>query len=88
METVEIDQGILERLYAVIEEELGVDPREIDPAKNLVSDLGLDSVQLTGAALRIDMDFGVSLPNSIMEGCTFGEFLREFRNQLDSDRPA
>jgi acyl carrier protein len=86
VETVEIDQGILERLYAVIEEELGVDPRAVDPEKNFIFELGLDSVQLAAVAMRIDMEFEISLPMSIIGAPTMAGFLQEFKRQLDAKK--
>ena len=88
METVEIDQGILERLYAVIEEELGVDPRAVDPEKNFIFELGLDSVQLIRLGLGIDSEFGISLPNIAVDGLTFNGFLKSFAHEIIAAKAA
>jgi acyl carrier protein len=79
----EIDKDILERLYAVIQDELGIDPRRLDTSKNFIFELGLDSVQLMAVSMRIDAEFGINLPMTIIESATLADFLQVFKKQIE-----
>ncbi len=86
METSGIEPEILEKLFDLIQDELGVDPREYDPNKNVILDLGLDSVQITQVSLRIDAEFGVDLPLSILDNFTLANVLAAFNKGMDKKR--
>ena len=90
MATSVIGQETLDRLYAVIESELGIDPRRLDAKNNFIFDLGLDSVQLAAVATRIDVEFGIDMPLMMLEVTTLHDFLEVFAEQirLKSSTPA
>ncbi len=61
---------IQERLYKVIETELGVKPEEIKPEASFTEDLGADSLDATEVIMKIEEEFDISIEDDDAEKMT------------------
>ena len=78
-----ISKEDIEKLFNIIKEELKIDPSQIDPNKNFIFELGLDSLQLATIAARIDTEFDINLPLTVMEATNLNEFLYILKNEIE-----
>lgn len=58
---------MLERLQKVIEEQLGVDKKEITPGASIIEDLGADSLDLVELIMSIEEEFGIEIAEEDVE---------------------
>lgn len=58
---------ILEKVIAIVAEQLGVDPSEVTEQTNLVDDLGADSLSVVDLIMSIEDEFGVQIPDDAVE---------------------
>ena len=61
---------IQERLYRVLESELGADPTQIKPENNLKEDLGADSLDATEVIMKLEEEFDIEIGDDDAEKMT------------------
>ncbi len=64
------------RLRQLVADELGIDARDLGVDVSLADDLAADSLELVGLALEVESEFGISLPDPVLQGVrTYGDLL-------------
>ncbi|MCI7146378.1 MAG: acyl carrier protein [Clostridiales bacterium] len=58
---------ILEKIKAIIVDQLNVDPGEIKPETNLMKDLEADSLDAVEIILAIEDEYGIEIPDDDAE---------------------
>ena len=61
-------EDLEERVRRVISEKLRVDPSKVKPESLLVEDLGADSLDVVEVVMKLEEEFGISIPDSDVEG--------------------
>ncbi len=76
---------MLEKLCALIAEQLGMDPEEITADTSFEEDLGADSVDLVEVAMALEEEFGLEeIPEEDMASIvTVGDLYRYMQDHLD-----
>ena len=76
---------MLEKLCALIAEQLGMDPEEITAETSFSEDLGADSVDLVELAMALEDEFGLEeMPEEDMSSITtVGDLYRYMQDHLD-----
>lgn len=62
-----MDQGILEKVKAMIVEELEVEGDQVVPDANIIDDLGADSLDVVEFIMSLEEEFGVEIPDEEAE---------------------
>ncbi|GBD20137.1 acyl carrier protein [Thermomicrobium sp. CFH 73360] len=60
-EVVRVSSSILERVQAVVAEQLGVDPSEVTLDAEFVKDLNADSLDLVELIMQLEEEFGIEI---------------------------
>lgn len=69
-------EQLTEEISAIIEERLGVAASEITPEKNLINDLGADSLDSVELIMSIEQKFGITIPEDAAENIkTVGDII-------------
>ena len=69
-------EQLTEEICAIIEERLGVAASEITPEKNLINDLGADSLDSVELIMSIEQKFDISIPDDAAENIkTVGDII-------------
>jgi len=69
-------EQLTEEISAIIEERLGVAASEITPEKNLINDLGADSLDSVELIMSIEQKFDISIPDDAAENIkTVGDII-------------
>ena len=69
-------EQLTEEIFAIIEERLGVAASDITPEKNLVNDLGADSLDSVELIMSIEQKFDISIPEEAAENIkTVGDII-------------
>ncbi|MBQ6238070.1 MAG: acyl carrier protein [Bacteroidales bacterium] len=69
-------EQLTEEISAIIEERLGVAASEITPEKNLINDLGADSLDSVELIMSIEQKFGITIPEEAAENIkTVGDII-------------
>lgn len=69
-----MSQFVEPRVRRVVAHHLGVDAEELTPDVSLVDDLAADSLDLVELAIELEREFGISLPETLIEGLrTYGD---------------
>ncbi len=69
-------EQLTEEISAIIEERLGVAASEITPEKNLINDLGADSLDSVELIMSIEQKFGITIPEETAENIkTVGDII-------------
>lgn len=63
------------RLRRLAAECLGADPAALRPDTDLARDLDVDSLAIVEFVMAVEKDFGVELPDDVLEGATFKELV-------------
>lgn len=76
---------MLEKLCALIAEQLGMDPEEVTADTSFEEDLGADSVDLVEVAMALEEEFGLEeIPEEDMASIvTVGDLYRYMQDHLD-----
>lgn len=61
---------IEERVYQIIEKELGVNREQITPAAAFIDDLGADSLDTVELVMAFEEEFGMEIPDEAAEKLT------------------
>jgi acyl carrier protein len=68
---------LLERVYAIVGEQLGVEKETLVPEANLLDDLGADSLDVVELVMAIEEEFGIEVPDADAENIrTLGDITR------------
>jgi acyl carrier protein len=69
-------EQLTEEISAIIEERLGVAASDITPEKNLINDLGADSLDSVELIMSIEQKFGITIPEDAAENIkTVGDII-------------
>jgi acyl carrier protein len=68
-------EGMKQKVFDIIQKEIGRNPAEIDPNKPIREQITLDSMQFVGLLARIELGLNIELPLSAMDVITLNEFL-------------
>lgn len=75
------DDAILQRIRAIIVDQLGVEEDEVKPEASFIDDLGADSLDLVELIMALEEEFGTDIPDEDAERInTVGdaiEYIRE-----------
>ena len=75
------DEQLFEENSAIFEERLGVAASEITPEKNLINDLGADSLDSVELIMSIEQKFDISIPEDAAENIkTIGDIISYVKN--------
>jgi acyl carrier protein len=78
-----MDEALKKRIFSTIHDVVNIDPATIDPAKNLRDAVNLDSMQFVAVLAKLETEFNVELPMSVMEADTFNDFLNVLEVELE-----
>lgn len=56
-----------EKIRAILSEQLSVDEEYISLESNIIDDLGADSLDLVDMAMTVEDEFGIELPEEMLE---------------------
>ena len=56
-----------EKIRAILSEQLSVDEEDISLESNIIDDLGADSLDLVDMAMTVEDEFGIELPEEMLE---------------------
>ncbi|MBP5540524.1 MAG: acyl carrier protein [Bacteroidales bacterium] len=74
-------EQIEKEVFALVEDRLGVRRNEISPEKDLVNDLGADSLDSVELIMAIEQQFDITIPDSDTENIkTIGDILKYLNN--------
>ncbi len=77
-------EQIEKEVYALVEDRLGVRRSEISPEKDLVNDLGADSLDSVELIMAIEQQFDIEIPDSDTENIkTIGDILKYLNNYTE-----
>jgi acyl carrier protein len=62
--------SVEERVYAIIEKELGVNPEQITPTASFIEDLGADSLDTVELVMAFEEEFGMEISDEDAEKLT------------------
>lgn len=75
------DEQLFEEISAIVEERLGVAASEITPEKNLINDLGADSLDSVELIMSIEQKFDISISEDAAENIkTIGDIISYVKN--------
>jgi len=58
---------LVERVYAIVSEQLGVEKESLVPEANLLDDLGADSLDVVELVMAIEEEFAIEVPDADAE---------------------
>ena len=71
------------RVKAIIAEQLGVKPEEVTPEASFVEDLGADSLDTVELVMALEEEFGIEIPDEDAEKITtVGQSVKYIENKL------
>lgn len=77
-------EQIEKEVYALVEDRLGVRRSEISPEKDLVNDLGADSLDSVELIMAIEQQFDITIPDGDTENIkTIGDILKYLNNYTE-----
>ena len=77
------EEQLTEEICAIIEERLGVAATDITPEKNLINDLGADSLDSVELLMSIEQKFGISIPEDAAENIkTVGDIINYVKENI------
>lgn len=75
-------EQIVEAVIAIIEERLGVSASDITLEKNIINDLGADSLDSVELIMSIEQKFDISIPEEAAENIkTVGDIVEYIENK-------
>ncbi len=73
----------LEKFKQIIAEELGIDPSEVKEDARFIEDLGADSIGLMELVMKLEEEFGVTIPDEDIEKIqTVGDAIKYIQEKL------
>ena len=71
------------RVKAIIAEQLGVKPEEVTPEASFVEDLGADSLDTVELVMALEEEFGIEIPDEDAEKMTtVGEAVKYIEDKI------
>ena len=77
-----MEQKIKQKIFDIIRQETNIDLSEVNFHTNFLNQAFLDSIQFVSITARIEEEFGIELPISIMNISTLDEYLSIVDQQL------
>ena len=77
-----MNENVRQRIGNIIREDTGIDPATIDPIKPIRDQITLDSMQFVGIIAKIEIEFEIELPISIMQVTTLDEFYNKVEKSI------
>jgi acyl carrier protein len=75
---------ILEKIKAIIVDQLGVEEEEVTLEASLIDDLGVDSLEIFEIVMSLEEEFGIEIPNEDIENIkTTGEIVRYIQEKTN-----
>ncbi len=75
----------IEKFKKLVADELDVDPSEVKEDARFIEDLGADSISLMELLIRLEEEFGVSIPDEDIEKIrTVGDAINYIKEKLGS----
>ncbi len=75
--------GLPERIYALVAEQLGVDPGDMTPSADILEDLGADSLDVVEMVMAIEETFDIEIPDEDAEALrTLGDIQNYITKRL------
>jgi acyl carrier protein len=63
------------RIFDILQKEVRLDPSSIDPNSDFRDQISIDSMQFVALLARLEKEFDIEIPISVMEAKTLSEFL-------------
>ncbi len=70
------------RIFNIIQKEVSLDPATLDPEGDLREQISIDSMQFVTIIARLEKEFEIEIPISVMEAATLNEFLEIVEKEL------
>lgn len=70
------------RIFNIVKKHANIDLTKIDPEKDFLEQVSIDSIQFVSIVTRLEEELGIELPISIMEVSTLNEFLSVIEKEL------
>ena len=70
------NQEILEGLAEILNEETGVDVKDVQPDKSFTEDLDIDSLSMMTIVVNAEDKFGVRIPDDVKNLSTVGDAMQ------------
>lgn len=77
-----MDERVKKRIDNILTEDTGIDPATIDPIEPIRDQIALDSMQFVSIIARIEIEFEIELPISIIQVNTLQEFYDEIQKMV------
>ena len=77
-----MEQKIKKRIFEIIRQETNINLSEVKSHTNFLDQAFLDSIQFVSITARIEEEFGIELPISIMNISTLDEYLSIVNQQF------
>jgi len=75
--------AVVDRVKAIIAEQLGVKPEEVTPQASFVDDLGADSLDTVELVMALEEEFGIEIPDEDAEKMTtVGEAIKYIEDKV------
>ena len=62
--------AVIDKVKAIITEQLGVKPEEVTPQASFIDDLGADSLDTVELVMALEEEFGIEIPDEDAEKMT------------------
>lgn len=76
------EQEILEKVQAIVVEQLGVEQDQVTPAANFTNDLGADSLDTVELVMALESAFDIEIPDEEAEKIVMVQQAVDYINQL------
>lgn len=76
------EQQILEKVQAIVVEQLGVEQDKVTPAANFASDLGADSLDTVELVMALEEAFNIEIPDEEAEKIVIVQQAVDYINQV------
>jgi len=76
------EQEILEKVQAIVAENLGVEQTQVTPAANFASDLGADSLDTVELVMALESAFNIEIPDEEAEKILIVQQAIDYINQV------
>ncbi len=73
-----MNNELYEKVVKIISKELDIDEKKFKPKSNFVDDLGCDSLDTVEIVMKIEEEFGISIPDDVAEKIHTVEELTDF----------
>ena len=65
------------KLFSILATDFSIDLDKIDPGRSIFEQVPVDSMQLVAIAAKIEQEFGIELPLTIMENPTLDNLIAQ-----------